>query len=75
MDGGFKRKKGSELVRKFEDCLKKQQFSFFELEDYEEIISYYTHQAKPKNAAKAIKQAETQFPFSVEIMLLKLKAL
>ena len=58
MDENFKRKRGSELARRFEEGLKKQQFSFFDLEDYEEIISYFMGQNKPKKALQASKQAE-----------------
>ena len=75
MDENFKRKRGSELARIFEEGLKKQQFSFFDLEDYEEIISYYMSQNKARKALSAAKQAESQYPFSVEIMLLKAQTL
>ena len=71
MEGEFKKKKGSELARKFEEGLKRNKYHFFDLEDYEEIVSFYLNQEQPKKALQATKQAESQYPYSIELMLLK----
>ena len=74
MEGDFKKKKGSELARKYEEGLKRNQSLFFDLEDYEELVLYYSNQNLPKKALQATKHAESQHPFSVELMLLKAQA-
>src|SRR5882757_1076905 len=70
-----KREEEEELIKKFEDSLKKNSNEFFNLEAYEAIIDYYLDRNKHKKALAAVNQAIDQYPFSSELIPLKAQIL
>ena len=50
--------------------LKKKEFLFFDVTEYETIIQYYVDHLQFGKGLKAAKQAHEQFPFSPEIGIL-----
>ena len=66
-----KREEENELVRRFEDHLKKKNTEFFDLDAYEQIIDYYLLRAKYNKALQAVNQAIGQYPFSTELLTVK----
>ena len=45
-----KREEGNELIRRFEDLLRKKKSAFFDLDAYEQIIDYYMFRGKYNKA-------------------------
>ena len=70
-----KREEEEELVRKFEEILKRKSTAFFDLEAYETIIYYYLDRAKHKKALQAVQMAIAQYPYSTELVAVKAQVL
>ena len=70
-----KREEEEELVRQFEEILKRKTAAFFDLEAYETIIYYYMDRAKHKKALQAVQMAMTQYPYSNELVAVKAQVL
>ncbi len=70
-----KREEEEELIRSFEEILKKKSSVFFDLEAYETIIYYYLDRAKHKKALAAVSMAMAQYPFSTELIAVKAQIL
>src|SRR5271154_3533565 len=63
-----KREEEEELIRRFEENLKKNSLSFFDIDAYEMIIDHYLETSKFKKALTAVDLAMDQFPFSTELI-------
>ena len=59
------------LVDKYEMMLGQHTSHFFDVDDFLDIISYYSEKSKYDKALKAIEMALKQHPFSSEVLLLK----
>jgi hypothetical protein len=70
-----KREEEEELIRSFEENLKKKTSSFFDLEAYETIIYYYIDRSKHKKALIAVSLAMDQYPYSTELISVKAQIL
>ena len=55
-----KREEENELIKRFEDHLRKKRAAFFDLDAYEEIIDYYMFRGKHTRALQAVNQAINQ---------------
>src|SRR5688572_33407722 len=66
-----KREEGNELIKRFEDHLRKKKAEFFDLDAYEQIIEHYMFRGKHNKALQAVNLAITQYPFSIELIPLK----
>src|SRR6187431_3367576 len=66
---------GNELIRRFEDHLRKKKSEFFDLDAYEEIIDFYMTRGKHTKALQAVNQAINQYPFSTELVVVKAQVL
>ncbi|MGC3947232.1 MAG: hypothetical protein QM762_22415 [Chryseolinea sp.] len=63
-----KREEGNELIKRFEDHLRKKKAEFFDLDAYEQIIDHYMLRGKHNKALQAVNQAISQYPFSIELI-------
>lgn len=63
------------LIKRFEIMLMKSESSFFDMEEFLDIISYYTDNYQYNKALQVISIAVKQYPFSTEIRLLKANVL
>src|SRR5688572_17266462 len=70
-----KREEENELIKRFEDHLRKKKVEFFDLDAYEEIIEYYMLRGKHTRALQAVNQAINQYPFSTELITIKAQIL
>lgn len=70
-----KREEENELIKRFEDHLRKKKAAFFDLDAYEEIIDYYMLRGKYNRALQAVNQAISQYPFSTELITVKAQVL
>ena len=70
-----KREEEEELIRSFEEILKKKSNGFFDLEAYETIIYYYLDRNKHKKALLAVTMAMEQYPYSTELIAVKAQVL
>src|SRR5918995_6375011 len=70
-----KREEENELIKRFEDHLRKKKIEFFDLDAYEEIIDYYMFRGKFNKALQAVNQAISQYPFSTELITVKAQIL
>ncbi|MBL7865994.1 MAG: tetratricopeptide repeat protein, partial [Cyclobacteriaceae bacterium] len=70
-----KREDEEELIRRFEDTLKRKTAEFFDLEAYETIIYYYLDRSKHKKAQVAVEMAMEQYPYSTELISVKAQIL
>ena len=70
-----KREEGNELIKRFEDHLKKKKAAFFDIDAYEQIIDYYMFRGKFNKALQAVNQAISQYPFSTELITIKAQIL
>ncbi len=70
-----KREEGNELIKRFEDHLRKKKAEFFDLDAYEQIIDYYMFRSKHNKALQAVNQAISQYPFSTELITVKAQIL
>ena len=66
-----KREEGNELIKRFEDHLRKKKAEFFDLDAYEQIIDHYMFRSKHNKALQAVNQAISQYPFSIELITIK----
>ncbi|RMG79259.1 MAG: tetratricopeptide repeat protein [Bacteroidetes bacterium] len=58
-----------DLVARFEQMLQNDDFSYFDVEEFEELIVYYIDTLQFDIAEKAVSIARQQYPFSEEILL------
>ncbi len=65
----------SSLIKRFEMMLVKSENSFFDMEEFLDIISYYTDNYQYNKALQVVSMAVKQYPFSTEILLLKANVL
>ena len=70
-----KREEENELIKRFEDHLRKKKTEFFDLDAYEEIIDFYMLRSKHNKALQAVNQAIHQYPFSIELITIKAQVL
>ncbi|NJO04026.1 MAG: tetratricopeptide repeat protein [Bacteroidia bacterium] len=70
-----KREEEEELIKRFEESLKKSSNDFFEINSYETIIDYYLEHSKYKKALIAVNQAMELYPFSTELISVKAQIL
>ena len=70
-----KREEENELIKRFEDHLRKKKSEFFDLDAYEEIIDFYMTRGKHTKALHAVNQAINQYPFSTELIVVKAQVL
>src|SRR5882762_1899155 len=70
-----KREEEEELVRRFEENLRKNSSSFFDIDAFETIIDHYLETSKFKKALTAVNQAMDQYPFSTELISVKAQIL
>ncbi|MFZ6009992.1 MAG: tetratricopeptide repeat protein, partial [Bacteroidota bacterium] len=70
-----KREEENELIKRFEDHLRKKKAEFFDLDAYEQIIDYYMFRGKHTKALHAVNQAISQYPFSSELITVKAQVL
>ncbi|HZX73917.1 MAG TPA: tetratricopeptide repeat protein, partial [Cyclobacteriaceae bacterium] len=70
-----KREEEDELIKRFEESLKKHSADFFDLDAYETIIDHYLFRAKYKKALIAVNLAINLYPFSSELIPLKAQIL
>src|SRR5690606_10275945 len=70
-----KREEENELIRRFEDLLRRKKPGLFDLESYEQIIDYYLFRSKYNKALQAVNQAISQYPFSTELLTVKAQIL
>src|SRR5258706_15198321 len=70
-----KREEEEELVRRFEENLRKNSSSFFDIDAFETIIDHYLETSKFKKALAAVNMAMDQFPFSTELISIKAQIL
>ena len=69
------REEGNELIKRFEDHLRKKKTEFYDLVAYEQIIDHYMMRGKHNKALKAVNQAISQYPFSTELITVKAQIL
>jgi tetratricopeptide (TPR) repeat protein len=70
-----KREEEEELIRRFEENLKRNSADFFDIDAYETIIDYYLDNNKFKKALSAVNQAIETYPYSTELMTVKAQIL
>ena len=70
-----KREEEEELIRRFEDSLKRNSADFFDIDAYETIIDYYLDNSKFKKALAAVNQAIETYSYSTELMTIKAQIL
>src|SRR5690606_38756149 len=70
-----KREEENELIKRFEDHLRKRKSEFFDLDAFEEIIDFYMLRGKHTKALQAVNQAIQQYPFSIELITVKAQVL
>src|ERR671910_1163444 len=70
-----KREEENELIKRFEDHLRKKKAEFFDLDAYEQIIEHYMFRGKHNKALQAVNQAISQYPFSIELITIKAQVL
>src|SRR3954469_24894341 len=70
-----KREEENELIKRFEDNLRKKKAGFFDLDAYEQIIDFYMFRGKLNKALHAVNQAISQYPYSIELITIKAQVL
>ncbi|MCF6359486.1 MAG: tetratricopeptide repeat protein [Cyclobacteriaceae bacterium] len=71
----YKKKTENKIVKLFEEHVRNKTSFLFEIEQFEEIINYYSVQNELKKALTACQSAESQFPYSIDILILKAQTL
>jgi tetratricopeptide (TPR) repeat protein len=66
---------GNDLIKRFEDHLRKKKTEFFEIDAYEEIIEFYLLRTKYNKALQAVNMAIGQYPFSIQLITTKAQIL
>ena len=59
------------LIARFEDMLSKKEKQFFDTEEFEDIIEYYSEKSKWKKALSAVNLAIEQYSFNLDFQLQK----
>ena len=59
------------LVARFEDMLSKKEKQFFDTEEFEDLIEYYSEKSKWKKALSAVNLAIEQYSFNLDFQLQK----
>jgi len=75
MAKNYKKKVENQVVKIFEEHLRNKSGFFFEIEQFEEVINYYSVHDDLKKALLACQTAETQHPYSIDILILKAQSL
>lgn len=70
-----KREEEEELIKRYEENLRKNVHSFYDIDSYEIIIDHYMAGSKFKKALVAVNSAIEQFPFSTELLTIKAQVL
>lgn len=65
----------NESVLKFESMLKKNHFSFFDVDQFEEIIEYYLELGKMSKAKRALHIGLEQHPSAISLKLLQVEVM
>ncbi len=71
MAKNYKKKSENKTVKIFEEHIRNKTSYFFEMEQFEEIINFYSIHNELKKALLACQSAESQFPYSIDILILK----
>lgn len=71
MAKNYKKKTENKVVKLFEEHLRNKSSFLFEIERFEEVINYYSVHNELKKALVACQMAESQFPYSIDILILK----
>ena len=58
-------------IERFEEMLKKDEQYFFDVDEFEDIIDFYTYKNNHKRANQAVALAISQHPASIEILIKK----
>src|SRR5688572_29397257 len=66
---------GNDLIKRFEDHLRKKKAEFFDIDAYEEIIEFYLLRTKFNKALQAVNMAISQYPFSTQLITSKAQIL
>ena len=59
----FRKREEEELIKRYEENLRKNTPGFYDIDSYEIIIDHYMALSKFKKALKAVNSAIDQFPF------------
>jgi len=70
-----KREEEEELIKRYEESLRKNTPGFYDIDSYEIIIDHYMAASKFKKALVAVNLAIDQFPFSTELFTIKAQVL
>jgi len=70
-----KREEEEELIKRYEENLRKNTPGFYDIDSYEIIIDHYMAGSKFKKALVAVNSAIEQFPFSTELLTIKAQVL
>ncbi len=70
-----KREEEEELIKRYEESLRKNTTDFYDIDCYEIIIDHYMANSKFKKALVAVNAAIDQFPFSTELLTVKAQVL
>lgn len=70
-----KREEEEELIKRYEENLRKNITEFFDIDAYEVIIDHYMSSSKFKKALVAVEAAISQFPFSTDLLTVKAQVL
>jgi tetratricopeptide (TPR) repeat protein len=75
MAKNYKKKTENKVVKLFEEYLRNKSSFLFEIEQFEEVINYYSVHNETKKALLACQTAENQYPYSIDILILKAQSL
>src|SRR5260221_521196 len=64
-----------ELIKRYEESLRKNTSDFYDIDSYEIIIDHYMARSKFKKALIAVNSAIDQFPFSTDLLSVKAQVL
>jgi tetratricopeptide (TPR) repeat protein len=70
-----KREEEEELIKRYEESLRKNTTDFYDIDCYEIIIDHYMALSKFKKALTAVNSAIEQFPFSTDLLSVKAQVL
>ena len=66
---------GNQSVERFERMLQNDEFYFFDVDEFEDLIDHYIEAGNPKNALKAVEMGCEQHPSSFSLLLYKAQIL
>jgi len=75
MAKNYKKKIENKIVKLFEEHVRNKTNFLFDIEQFEEIINHYSVHNELKKALSACQSAESQFPYSIDILILKAQTL